>query len=63
MRSSITSAKPRRQMLEPDEIAGRLHMAYELFPKRASINPAAHDIVPHLSPGITIGSGTSACAI
>jgi hypothetical protein len=48
-------------MLEPGELAGRLHMAYELFPKRASINPAVHDIVPNLAQGITIALGTSAC--
>ncbi|MBW7961648.1 hypothetical protein [Bradyrhizobium sp. BR 10261] len=59
MRSSILSAEPRRKMLDPGNVAGRLNMAYELFPERASTNPAAHDIVPYLSRGITIGLGTS----
>ena len=55
------SAEPRRKMLEPGKVAGRLNMAYELFRRRASINPAEHDIVPNLSLGITIGLGTSVC--
>jgi len=48
-------------MQEPAKVAGRLDMAYELFPKRASVNPAMHDIVPNLSRGITVALGTSAC--